>query len=231
MGTESCAVTLMELLGMLKEMKKLSPRPTPGWLKKKYGKPIAESPNGAMKAYQNGYAAYHTPDGDTVVWIAGCLRYQYPDGATGWKSKPLEGEELLHLPWYVAAALAGEDCVGENVMNRKGDRDGSRSEERTARDEGDAAEAGRRNGGVKYEGPECAVLRKELVKEMLGKLSPMQKKTLVLHDHYGYNEVEIAAIYTKWRMEKGDTRKYSKNCVSKHLRNAQFRLHYRKVPF
>ena len=47
----------------------------------------------------------------------------------------------------------------------------------------------------------------------------------------GYNEVEIAAIYTEWRAKRGDMRKYSKSCVSKHLNNAKFRLRYRKVPF
>ena len=45
------------------------------------------------------------------------------------------------------------------------------------------------------------------------------------------NEVEIAAIYTEWRAKRGDMRKYSKSCVSKHLNNAKFRLRYRKVPF
>ena len=231
MGTESCAVTLLELLGLLEGMKKLVPKPTAGQLERKYGKPLAVSPDGSLKAYPNGYAAYHTPDGDTVVWIGGCLKYQYPEDAKGKKPEPISKETFTLFPWYVAVALVGEDAVSRNVLDRKGDREGHKSEERNGRDEGKAVKTEERNAGMKYESPECAVIRKEQVKLMLEQLSPMQKKTLVLHDVYGYNEVEIAAIYTEWRAKRGDMRKYSKSCVSKHLNNAKFRLRYRKVPF
>lgn len=220
--------TLMELLTVLKDVGKLAFKPTASQLAKIYKKPLAESPDGRVKVYPNGYASYCTQDGDTVVWVAGCRKYGYVDQG---EYRYIPEAELLGFLWYIPVALAGEDAISENVMNRKGDRQGSRSDTRNDHDEGAEVESANWNGGTKYETPECAVLRKEQIRLMLGKLSPRQKEVIILVDKYGFSEVEVARIFTVRRKKKGIRKAYSKACVSKLLNQAKYRLGYKKIPF
>ena len=147
--------TLMDLLEMLKDIKKLDIKPTAGQLSRAYKKPLAVSPKGNLKVYPNGYAVYKTPDGDTVVWIGKCGKGYVYGGSI--KDEPIPAEVMLKLPWYVAVAVAGEDAVGKNCLNRTGDRIGSRAENRNDHDDGEQEESARLNGGGQYENPECSL--------------------------------------------------------------------------
>ena len=223
--------TLKDLLEQLKGLKRLAVKPSACQLARQYRKPVAVSPNGRVKAWPNGYASYHTQEGETVVWVDGCRRYSFGEDAYGKKPAPLTEDQLLSFPWYVAVALIGEDAVSENVMSRKGDRPGNRSEARGERDSLEQEEAERWKGGTRYETPECAVIRKEVIRQMLGRLSPRQREVTILSDKYGYSKAEVARLFTRRREEAGNPEPYSRACVSKLYNQARYRLNYRKVPF
>ena len=70
-----------------------------------------------------------------------------------------------------------------------------------------------------------------MIRIMLGKLSERQREFVILRDKYGFRPIEIAAIFTERRKAKGIDKKYPKQCVSKLLGQADFRLGYRKIPF
>ena len=222
-------ICLRELIETFRELTEPPTTPTPKKLREAFKDPLARSPDGTAAIYPNGYAVYDNGTGDSVIWVLGCLSYTYRflDGKPGAipGSHSIPEETLLSQPWYIAITLFGEDAIAYNLFNRKGDRYGSRTENRGEGDEGDTEKAARWRGGSRYETPECRVVRKAVVREMLRRLTPMQRNTVILHDYFGYTESEIAAMRRK---KKG---KYSVAAVSKQLWQARERLGFRKIPF
>lgn len=103
--------------------------PTERQLKDSGEEPVAVreiGPDGSLSVYPNGYAVYSNGSGTTVVSIGECGEYTYRfhDGEDGLPTESrllLDGED-----WSVAVALKGEEQIEANLMNRKGDRKGSR---------------------------------------------------------------------------------------------------------
>ncbi len=106
--------------------------PTARQLKDSGEEPVAVreiGPDGSLSVYPNGYAVYSNGSGTTVVSIGECGEYTYRfhDGEDG---LPIESRLLLDGDdWSVAVALKGEEQIEANLMNRKGDRKGSRQYE------------------------------------------------------------------------------------------------------
>lgn len=106
--------------------------PTARQLKDSGEEPVAVreiGPDGSLSVYPGGYAVYSNGSGTTVVSIGECGEYTYRfhDGEDG---LPTESRLLLDGDdWSIAVALKGEEQIEANIMNRKGDRRGSRQYE------------------------------------------------------------------------------------------------------
>ena len=216
-------ICLRELIEAFRDRSELPTPPTPKKLREAYKDPMARSPNGMAAIYPNGYAIYDNGIGNSVIWVRDCLSYTYRflEGKPG----VVPEDTLLSQPWYIAVTLRGEDAITYNLFNRKGDRHGSKTENRGEGDEGETEKASRWRGGSRSETPECRVIRKAVVREMLRRLTPMQRNTVIMHDYFGYTESEIA------EMRRKKNGKYSVAAVSKQLWQARERLGYRKIPF
>lgn len=141
--------------------------------------------DGSLSVYSNGYAIYSNGSGTTVVSLGECggYTYQFQDGEDG-----IPTESRLALDdedWSVAIALVGEERIEENLMNRKGDRKGSREYE-------DDWEHIR----VEEETPDVleAVLQKDMVSELLGCLTGRQREVV---EAYFFGELTQQQIADK----------------------------------
>ena len=79
-------------------------------------------------------------------------------------------------------------------MDRKGDRRGQNkniSLDYVTEEEEEAAEW---NPGYRFESPERALLRKEMLREQLGKLTDRQREVFILYHQCGYTQQEIAEM-------------------------------------
>ena len=103
--------------------------PTARQLRESGEEPVAVreiGPDGSLSVYPGGYAVYSNGSGTTVVSICECGEYTYRfhDGED---DLPTESRLLLDgEDWSVVVALKGEEQIEANLMNRKGDRKGSR---------------------------------------------------------------------------------------------------------
>ena len=95
----------------------------------------------------------------------------------------------------MAVMLRGDHQVERNSMDRKGDRRGQNkniSLDYVTEEEEEAAEW---NPGYRFESPERALIRKEMLWEQLGKLTETRDLVLFLLYHQcGYTQAEIAEM-------------------------------------
>lgn len=201
--------TLEELINCLGGLEKEEKRPTAKALRETAGEPVADMDG--CQVYANGYAVYSNGSGTTVLWLKDCLNFTYrfvqpkdgeKESITG--KSVLDEEALGGQPWYFGVMLRGDHQVEENMMNRKGDRRGQRSDMNYDGDEADAQEcmddddiyqkAYNWCDGRFGESPESAYIRKETQQEMLDKLTDKQREVFVMYYRDGLTQQEIADV-------------------------------------
>lgn len=158
--------------------------------------------DGSLSVYSSGYAIYSNGSGTTVVSLGECGEYTYRflDGEDG---IPTESRFVLDdEDWSVAIALVGEERIKENLMNRKGDRKGGRELD-------DNWEHIR----VEEEAPDVleAVIRKEMVSELLGCLTGRQREVV---EAYFFEELTQQQIADKLGISKPAVNKTLKNALT-----------------
>lgn len=162
--------------------------------------PLAETADGDCKVYANGYAVYSNATGTTVLWLADCCSFTYKFDGLKDKEKDyiaqrsIVGEDILgSQPWFMAVMLRGDHQVERNSMDRKGDRRGQNKNISLdyVTEEEEAAEW---NPGYHFESPERTLIRKEMLREQLGKLTDRQREVFLLYHQCGYTQQEIAEM-------------------------------------
>lgn len=160
--------------------------PTARQLRESGEEPVAVreiGPDGSLSVYPGGYAVYSNGSGTTVVSIGECgeYTYQFHDGEDG---LPIESRLLLDgEDWSVAVALKGEEQIEANLMNRKGDRRGSRQyveEWEHIR--------------VEEEAPDVldAIIQRDMLSELLDCLTERQREVVTAYFFDGLTQQQIA---------------------------------------
>ncbi|WP_251389740.1 sigma-70 family RNA polymerase sigma factor [Mediterraneibacter agrestimuris] len=160
--------------------------PTARQLKDSGEEPVAVreiGPDGSLSVYPNGYAVYSNGSGTTVVSIGECGEYTYRfhDGEDG---LPTESRLLLDGDdWSVAVALKGEEQIEANLMNRKGDRKGSRQYEEDWE-----------HIRVEEEMPDVleAVIQKDMLSELMDCLTDRQREVITAYFFDELTQQQIA---------------------------------------
>lgn len=160
--------------------------PTARQLRESGEEPVAVreiGPDGSLSVYPGGYAVYSNGSGTTVVSIGECgeYTYQFHDGEDG---LPTESRLLLDGDdWSIAVALKGEEQIEANLMNRKGDRKGSRQYE-------DDWEHIR----VEEEVPDVldAIIQMDMLSELLACLTERQREVVTAYFFDGLTQQQIA---------------------------------------
>ncbi len=194
-------LTLNDLLEIVGDAVKAEKAPTPKNLRENAGEPVVKAMGGDCIAYPNGYAVYSNTAGTVVLWIPDCLSFTYKFAQLGAREKEymddrirVGGDVLGEQPWFMAVMVRGDHQVEENSLNRKADRKGSNKnislDHITEREE---EEAGWHPGG-RFENPERAFIKKEMLEMQLGRLTEMQREVFLLYHREGYTQSEIADI-------------------------------------
>lgn len=160
--------------------------PTARQLRESGEEPVAVreiGPDGGLSVYPGGYAVYSNGSGTTVVSIGECgeYTYQFHDGEDG---LPTESRLLLDGDdWSVAVALKGEEQIEANLMNRKGDRKGSRQYEEDWE-----------HIRVEEEAPDVldAIIQRDMLSELLGCLTERQCEVVTAYFFDGLTQQQIA---------------------------------------
>ena len=160
--------------------------PTARQLRESGEEPVAVreiGPDGSLSVYPGGYAVYSNGSGTTVVSIGECGEYTYrfhdgEDGLPTESSLLLDGDD-----WSIAVALKGEEQIEANLMNRKGDRRGSRQYE-------DDWEHIR----VEEEAPDVldAIVKRDMLSELLDCLTERQREVVMAYFFNGLTQQQIA---------------------------------------
>ena len=160
--------------------------PTARQLRESGEEPVAVreiGPDGSLSVYPGGYAVYSNGSGTTVVSIGECGEYTYrfhdgEDGLLTESSLLLDGDD-----WSIAVALKGEEQIEANLMNRKGDRRGSRQYE-------DDWEHIR----VEEEVPDVldAIVKRDMLSELLDCLTERQREVVMAYFFNGLTQQQIA---------------------------------------
>ncbi len=160
--------------------------PTARQLRESGEEPVAVreiGPDGSLSVYPGGYAVYSNGSGTTVVSIGECgeYTYQFHDGEDG-----LPAESRLHLDgddWSVAVVLKGEEQIEANLMNRKGDRKGSRQYEEDWE-----------HIRVEEEAPDVldAIIQRNMLSELLDCLTERQREVIMSYFFDGLTQQQIA---------------------------------------
>ena len=202
-------IKLSDLLSLLGNVNRAETTPTPKALREKKLEngtiesiaPFVETLDGTCKVYANGYAVYSNEIGTTVLWLPDCVSFTYQfdelkDAEKDYFPQRSEiGEDVMgSQPWFIAVMLKGDHRVERNSMNRTGGRrDGNQNlslDEVTQREE-------QGNGwrpGCRFENPEAAYIRKEMMEEQLSRLTDKQRAVFLLYHREGYNQKEIAEL-------------------------------------
>lgn len=205
-NTISRNTTLGELISILGPVTKAEKTPTVRKLMEDMGAPIVTADN--CRIFANGYAVYDNGSGRTVMWIPNCVSFTYffvkpKDTEIGIApaKNTLPVSYMESLPWPLVLTLIGDHRVEDNMMNRTGSRIGTKDYD--SDDNGDqdrdteiAIEASYRNDyfwrdGRFGENPEDAYVRKEELREALGRMTDKQRRVFVLYYKYGYTQKEI----------------------------------------
>lgn len=203
--------SMRSLIIGLGSVEKAAKTPTAKALREAAGEPILSSADGSIKVYGSGYGVYRTDMGATVLWLPDCTSFTYhfdplrENERCGIREKEeIPEETFLELPWEVAISLIGSHRLEANLMNRKGNRRGQRSDMGYDGDEADAQEcmddgdiyqkAYNWHDGRFGESPESAYIRKETQREMLDKLTDKQREVFVMYYRDGLTQQEIADV-------------------------------------
>lgn len=140
-------------------------------------------PDGSLSVYPGGYAVYSNGSGTTVVSIGECgeYTYQFHDGEDG---LPTESRLLLDGDdWSIAVALKGEEQIEANLMNRKGDRKGSRQYEEDWE-----------HIRVEEEAPDVldVIIQRDMLSELLDCLTERQREVIMAYFFDGLTQQQIA---------------------------------------
>jgi RNA polymerase sigma factor (sigma-70 family) len=180
--------------------------PTARQLKNSGEEPVAVreiGPDGSLSVYPGGYAVYSNGSGTTVVSIGECGEYTYRfhDGEDG---LPTESRLLLDGDdWSIAVALKGEEQIEANLMNRKGDRRGSRQ----YKDDWEHIR-------VEEELPDVlAIVQRDMLSELLDCLTERQREVVT---SYFFDELTQQQIADKLGI--------SKPAVNKTIKSALFAM-------
>ena len=160
--------------------------PTARQLRESGEEPVAVreiGPDGSLSVYPGGYAVYSNGSGTTVVSIGECGKYTYRfhDGED---YLPTESRLLLDgEDWSVAVALKGEEQIEANLMNRKGDRKGSRQYEEDWE-----------HIRVEEEAPDVldAIIQRIMLSELLDCLTERQREVIMAYFFDGLTQQQIA---------------------------------------
>lgn len=160
--------------------------PTARQLRESGEEPVAVreiGPDGSLSVYPGGYAVYSNGSGTTVVSIGECGEYTYRfhDGEDG---LPTESRLLLDGDdWSVVVALKGEEQIEANLMNRKGDRKGSRQYEEDWE-----------HIRVEEETPDVldAIVQRDMLSELLDCLTERQREVITAYFFDGLTQQQIA---------------------------------------
>ena len=184
--------------------------PTARQLRESGEKPVAVQeigPDGSLSVYPGGYAVYSNGSGTTVVSIGECgeYTYQFHDGEDGLPTESrllLDGED-----WSVAVALKGEEQIEANLMNRKGDRKGSRQYKEDWE-----------HIRVEEEAPDVldAIIQKDMLSELLDCLTERQREVVTAYFFDGLTQQQIA---DKLGISKPAVNKAIKNALSAMRKN------------
>lgn len=160
--------------------------PTARQLKDSGEEPVAVreiGPDGSLSVYPGGYAVYSNGSGTTVVSIGECGEYTYrfhdgEDGLPTVSSLLLDGDD-----WSIAVALKGEEQIEANLMNRKGDRRGSRQYEEDWE-----------HIRVEEEAPDVldAIVQRDMLSELLACLTERQREVVMAYFFDGLTQQQIA---------------------------------------
>lgn len=150
---------------------------------------------GMCEVFSNGYAIYDNGDRRTVLWVPDCTKRTYYFGRLNDNQKEYLretdeiGEDVLGVcPWYMALILAGEHCIERNIAHPKSLGVASIFDQA----ECDVEKAYRWVGGVRFENPEEAYLRKETVEERRKALTEKQWEVYVMRCEMGLSQEETA---------------------------------------
>lgn len=160
--------------------------PTARQLRESGEEPVAVreiGPDGSLSVYPGGYAVYSNGSGTTVVSIGECGEYTYRfhDGEDG---LPTESRLLLDGDdWSMAVALKGEEQIEANLMNRKGDRKGSRQYVEDWE-----------HIRVEEEAPDVldAIIQRDMLSKLLDCLTERQREVVTAYFFDGLTQQQIA---------------------------------------
>ena len=160
--------------------------PTARQLRESGEEPVAVreiGPDGSLSVYPGGYAVYSNGSGTTVVSICECGEYTYRfhDGED---DLPTESRLLLDgEDWSVVVALKGEEQIEANLMNRKGDRKGSRPYVEDWE-----------HIRVEEEAPDVldAIIQRDMLSELLDCLTERQREVITAYFFDGLTQQQIA---------------------------------------
>lgn len=160
--------------------------PTARQLRESGEEPVAVreiGPDGSLSVYPGGYAVYSNGSGTTVVSICECGEYTYRfhDGED---DLPTESRLLLDgEDWSVVVALKGEEQIEANLMNRKGDRKGSRQYVEDWE-----------HIRVEEEAPDVldAIIQRDMLSELLDCLTERQREVITAYFFDGLTQQQIA---------------------------------------
>lgn len=198
-------ISLADLLSLLGGVEKAETRPTAKALRERKLEdgsveqiaPLGEALDGACKIYANGYAVYSNGIGTTVLWLPDCRTFTYQFDELNQKEKEYlpqrctVGEDVMdQQPWFMAVMLRGDHLVEKNGGNRTGSR--KDKNQNVSLDEITEKEEAQWRPGARFENPESAYIRKEMMEEQLAKLTDKQREALILYHKYGYSQQEIA---------------------------------------
>lgn len=99
--TVNGSITFNELMDRLGDVEKAAETPTSKKLRETAGDPIAQTEDGMILAYGNGYAVYDNGSGRTVVWIPDC------------------GEFTYHFQTVASEDVKDTDTIGTDVFGDK----------------------------------------------------------------------------------------------------------------
>lgn len=160
--------------------------PTARQLRESGEEPVAVreiGPDGSLSVYPGGYAVYSNGSGTTVVSICECGEYTYRfhDGED---DLPTESRLLLDgEDWSVVVALKGEEQIEANLINRKGDRKGSRQYVEDWE-----------HIRVEEEAPDVldAIIQRDMLSELLDCLTERQREVITAYFFDGLTQQQIA---------------------------------------
>lgn len=200
-------ISLHDLLTLLGNAEKAETKPTPKALRERKLEdgsveqidPLVEAMGGDCKVFSNGYAVYTNGIGTTVLWLPDCRTFTYYFGELTDKEKDYLTQKSTvdetvfdEQPWFMAVMLRGDHQVEQNAMNRTGGR--MDKDKSVSLDEITEKEEVEWRPGYRFENPESAYIRKEMMQEQLAKLTDRQREVFVLYHQYGYSQREIAEM-------------------------------------